>query len=340
MSNKLYQYRGAWMGVRAIARHAGINHRTLNDRLARGMSITAAISEPIKKHGDTNPAGPKPKLYEFRGQQLTAHQIADILGCHVATVYKRRCGNRVLDGEALAQSFNGFPVNAYLITYKGKVDTLAAWARRYKLSSTTIKTRIERGWPVERALRTPLHGGSDTLTFNDQTHTFGTWAKKAEIGISPQTLRHRVERLGWPVERALTEPIREVDQTFSVNGKSLTLPQWAKKVGIPLGTLRSRLDRGWTLERALTVPLNERSCQTYTFKGETLTLAQWSKTTGISKATLRERIRQFGWPIERALTEPVAKGSRPRGHSKTSKPHLGTGPGSTEADFQSKSATG
>jgi len=337
MKSKLYPYKGAYMTARAIARHAGIKPRTLYHRLASGMSITDAISGPAKKHGGM--IGPKAKLYEFRGEHLTAYQIADILGCHVQTVYKRRSGNRVLDGEELAATLPEFPSNARLITYKGKTDTLTAWARKYRLGPNVIRGRLERGWPIERALRTKVLGGSDTLTFNGKTHSFGVWSKKAEIGISPQTLRHRIEHLGWSVERALTEPVRETDQTYSFAGKSRTLPQWARKVGISLGTLRSRLDRGLTIEQALTTPLAERGGQTYAFNGEALTLRKWAEKTGIHIDTLRERIRQNGWPIEKALTTPV-KSKKPRGHSKTSSPSMGTGPGSTAGDLQCKTATG
>lgn len=45
--------------------------------------------------------------------------------------------------------------------------------------------------------------------------------------------------------------------------------------------------------------------QRYRFDGKNLTITQWAKVTGINVYTLRDRIRQYNWPIERALTEPV-----------------------------------
>lgn len=40
--------------------------------------------------------------------------------------------------------------------------------------------------------------------------------------------------------------------------------------------------------------------------GEKHTVAQWSRITGIKPTTIRQRVTR-GWPIERALTEPVKK---------------------------------
>lgn len=44
------------------------------------------------------------------------------------------------------------------------------------------------------------------ITFSGKTQTRAQWAK--EIGIKYHTLRDRIDRYGWSVERALTEPLR------------------------------------------------------------------------------------------------------------------------------------
>jgi hypothetical protein len=45
---------------------------------------------------------------------------------------------------------------------------------------------------------------------------------------------------------------------LSVNGKTLHLTAWARKVGITIESLRSRLDTGWTVQEALTAPPGSR----------------------------------------------------------------------------------
>ena len=42
------------------------------------------------------------------------------------------------------------------------------------------------------------------LTFNDKTQSIAEWAR--ELGVSDSLIRQRIVKLGWSVERALTEP--------------------------------------------------------------------------------------------------------------------------------------
>ncbi len=44
------------------------------------------------------------------------------------------------------------------------------------------------------------------LTFNGKTQTYQQWAK--EYGLPWHAVRDRIDRLGWPVERALNTPVR------------------------------------------------------------------------------------------------------------------------------------
>lgn len=54
---------------------------------------------------------------------------------------------------------------------------------------------------------------------------------------------------------------------------------------------------------------NRRTNNLITYQGRTMNIAQWSQVTGISISNLCKRI-QAGWPVERALTEPVSRGKR------------------------------
>lgn len=57
---------------------------------------------------------------------------------------------------------------------------------------------------------------------------------------------------------------------------------------------------------------NKRNSLAYEFNGKRLSLKDWAKTTGIDYATLRERIRNLGWTVERALTEPAGIRAQPK----------------------------
>lgn len=50
---------------------------------------------------------------------------------------------------------------------------------------------------------------------------------------------------------------------------------------------------------------NKRSNAILEIKGVKHTVAEWSQITGISYKTLYGRVFGYGWPIERALNEPI-----------------------------------
>lgn len=55
---------------------------------------------------------------------------------------------------------------------------------------------------------------------------------------------------------------------------------------------------------------NTRRNRTITHRGETHTVSQWARKLGIHRNTLDMRLVTLGWPIERALTEPVRRAGR------------------------------
>lgn len=50
---------------------------------------------------------------------------------------------------------------------------------------------------------------------------------------------------------------------------------------------------------------NRRSCHFITFGGETRTMIEWAEKTGLPLNVLYLRIVRYGWPVWRALTEPL-----------------------------------
>ena len=47
--------------------------------------------------------------------------------------------------------------NTTLITYNNKTQTIKEWAKEYDIELTTLRTRINRGWDIERALKEKTH---------------------------------------------------------------------------------------------------------------------------------------------------------------------------------------
>ena len=53
---------------------------------------------------------------------------------------------------------------------------------------------------------------------------------------------------------------------------------------------------------------NTRNNHLLTYNGETHTISEWAEIVGMKRDTLKKRI-YYGWPIEKALTEPVKQRS-------------------------------
>ncbi len=54
---------------------------------------------------------------------------------------------------------------------------------------------------------------------------------------------------------------------------------------------------------------NTRKNRFFTFAGETRTVAEWARIKKVSSDLIRDRLN-LGWPIERALTEPIHQQNR------------------------------
>ncbi len=63
--------------------------------------------------------------------------------------------------------------------------------------------------------------------------------------------------LGQGKEGKLTYTKTEFAHGITYNGETLTLSEWARRVGIKHGALFSRLRNGWTVEEALTTPVGQ-----------------------------------------------------------------------------------
>lgn len=89
------------------------------------------------------------------------------------------------------------------LTFEGRTQTMAEWARERGLGVTTLCERLQAGWTTERALTTPPRGHR-FITYQGRTQSVADWAR--ELGLQGSTLYNRLNRSKWPIERALQPP--------------------------------------------------------------------------------------------------------------------------------------
>lgn len=68
------------------------------------------------------------------------------------------------------------------------------------------KTKLYRGWSVEKALTTPAGSQQHLITYNGKTQSIKQWAN--ELRINENTLRNRINRK-WSIEKALNTSVKQ-----------------------------------------------------------------------------------------------------------------------------------
>lgn len=107
---------------------------------------------------------------------------------------------------------NNMRNNVYL-DWDGKHLTIAQWSRETGMKMSLIRNRYYRGWAAEKIFTTPVktechpttHRTDLMLEYKGVTRSLTEWSDI--VGIGACTLRKRILKRGWSVEKALTEPV-------------------------------------------------------------------------------------------------------------------------------------
>lgn len=104
------------------------------------------------------------------------------------------------------------------------------------------------------------------------------------------------------VDRSVQANNTSSNRNLTYNGETHNVEQWSVLTNIPPKTIRARLDKGWSVERALTNSTTDHRIA-YFINGEKRYLKDLAKEYDINYHTLYNRLFNYGWSIERALSE-------------------------------------
>jgi len=184
------------------------------------MSITRTGSkrtdEQRKVQSAAQRSRPDVQTYHFDGRDQTMLQWAEELGW-IKDVLARRVNEMGVE-KAFTQPHRLVnPEYRRTAEYNGEQRTLVSLAEEFGLEYGVLKTRVDRGWTLEAALNTPLGGGFEN-------------------------------------RRSTTSHKRKNATKYEHDGKSMSITEWAKHLGISKDTLAYRIRvMKWDLQRALTV---------------------------------------------------------------------------------------
>jgi hypothetical protein len=165
-NNVRHEYKGKAQTLTDWSEELGIGRVTLLKRLQRGVPIEIAFNtDKYLSYAPRVIENPKPR-------------------------------NKPVDSEKRAAIVKG------LYEYKGKTQSVQAWADELGIKRPTLIKRLYGGMPIEKAFST-----ADSLvpevryTFQGKTLPLSAWEK--ELGIGRKTLGNRLNK-GVPVEIAFT----------------------------------------------------------------------------------------------------------------------------------------
>ncbi len=91
------------------------------------------------------------------------------------------------------------------------------------------------------------------ITYKGETKIMKEWAK--ELGIDYHVIQSRITKLGWSVEKAFETPVNQLGKTHvrlvSHNGKTQSIAEWSRELGVNYKTLHRNINSGKTIEQFL-----------------------------------------------------------------------------------------
>ena len=192
-----------------------------------------------------------------------------------------------------------------ILTVEDERKPITEWAEDFGIPCSLIRSRLRRGWSEERAVTEPMIVRRGEKLPADAA--VDQAPKPRVIVAAPVALRVAPPCASRPSMLRRQTKFGPEARRLDHNGLSLTVSEWAERLGMTTAAIYARLSKGASVEEALT-PGDQRGpiSKPIECNGEALTMAQWAERTGISPLTIRSRLR-LGWPLERALTEPLRK---------------------------------
>ena len=200
----------------------------------------------------------------------------------------------------------------------GKLMNLDQLANVAAVCRRSLETRLENGWPVKTAVTLP----ADTVLLGGEPATILAIARaegvpvnvlraylggSAEADEAVQAVRRDLAAGTLPPSRGRrARPRRLVEY----QGRTWTVAELARHLGMKYITLSMRLRKGWPVEKAVSEDV--RRWRTYEYNGRQLSMRQLAAETGLPHSLLSSRLAK-GMSVESAVRLGAEPSPRNRG---------------------------
>lgn len=135
-----------------------------------------------------------------------------------------------------------------------------ALSNGYEDGLTIERKNVDKGYSPDNCEWIPLkkqarnRGTTFWVTYNGERMSLAEAAELA--GLPYKQVHYRIKRIGWPVEKALSEPMKRESE----------LHKRCKELGLNYHTIYNRVRMGWSEEKALSTPIVGLGANQATYK--------------------------------------------------------------------------
>lgn len=201
-----HEYRGKMYTVSELAKlpECQVDAHTLRQRLLR-RSVEAAVNDPKLDYNicDLKHALQPVVHYDYCGERLTLLQLSKRAGLTKAVLYERMQRGLSVD-EALAfkpdMGKGGYVVE---LVWKGTVYSIRNLCNETGVALSRIISDVIIGGQSVDTVVAKVLSRYKQYEYKGEMYTFTQLTRMTEV--PSHLLRYRIERLGWPVEKALKQ---------------------------------------------------------------------------------------------------------------------------------------
>ncbi len=159
----------------------------------------------------------------------------------------------------------------HLHEYNGGMYTFEELLKFSKTELTVqqLKSRIYRGWSVERALtqpnnvkKQPSGVGEKIYEYNGKMYnSYELWEIRKCKELKVFDITNRINHHGWDVEAAISKPKKAHNTLYTYKGHQYTTTELAELSpykNVTKHTINDRLKSGWSIDKAVNTPITDK----------------------------------------------------------------------------------
>jgi len=130
-----------------------------------------------------------------------------------------------------------------IIEYKGKKQPLAVWCKDLGLIYNTISTRLRRGLSFEEAIKEEPPKVCGEIIYKGEIMALSTFCRQLDLNFENVCKLYTLGMTGDEIADSEEATKVRRPKLYEYMGSSMTLPKWAKKLGLNVSTVRDKLKK-------------------------------------------------------------------------------------------------